>query len=133
MLQLINNFRQDLLNKNLVEPSIDNGVHEMKHNQELMVREGDEKLWIINIEPQVLVILESSSQPEKDCDLLIFIHPKGNIYWNFSCLQNFVPCLSTCLSEGLSSVLVSTGEVQDSRGDKFLTSEHFNMQKDLKV
>ena len=79
-LQLINNFRQDLLNKNLVEPSIDNGVHEMKHNQELMVREGDEKLWIINIEPQVLVILESSSQPEKDCDLLIFIHPKGNIY-----------------------------------------------------
>ena len=78
MLQLINNFRQDLLNKNLVEPSVDNGVHEMKHNQELMVREGDEKLWMINIEPQVLFILESNSQPEKECDLKMSSHANSD-------------------------------------------------------
>ena len=36
LLKFINNFRQDLLNKNLVEPIIDHGVQEMNNNVELM-------------------------------------------------------------------------------------------------
>ena len=37
----------------------------MTDNEELMVREGDEKLWVIQVEPQVLVIPNCNSQPEK--------------------------------------------------------------------
>ena len=34
--KFINNFRQDLLNKNLVEPIKDHGIQEMNNNAELM-------------------------------------------------------------------------------------------------
>lgn len=63
---MINNFCQDLLNKNLVEPLINLGVHEVNHDLALMVGEGDQKLWILNIKPQILLLLDSSSQPEKE-------------------------------------------------------------------
>ena len=65
-LHLINNFGQDLLNKNLVEPLINLGVHEVNHDLVVMVGEGDQKLWILNIESQILLLLDSGSQPEKE-------------------------------------------------------------------
>ena len=50
----------------------------MNHNQELMVREGDEKLWIIQIEPEILVIHNGYSQPEKEWDLEMSSHANSD-------------------------------------------------------
>ena len=63
-LHLINNIGQDLLNKKFFEPLIDLCVDEMNHDLAVLVSEGDQKLGIFNIEPQVLLVLDSDSQPE---------------------------------------------------------------------